>query len=174
MGNLPVTKFRNSSPLGSEWHFQTGTHQGTFDGEQIHAHDDRSGDPFEGRDVVVIGAGNSAIDTAVEASHPGQTVRSYQFVADSGYCANFCSANPATRSHRLDGCRGGSPGFSCASAPSPRATCASMRCPNPCTHRTNPSPAIRRAPLMSCRARRHGCRPAIPNISSPSPPPLPL
>ena len=42
---------------------------GTFDGEQIHAHDYRSGDQLGGRDVVVVGGGNSAMDIAVEASH---------------------------------------------------------------------------------------------------------
>lgn len=42
---------------------------GHFDGEQIHAHDYRSGDQLEGRDVVIVGAGNSAMDIAVEASH---------------------------------------------------------------------------------------------------------
>jgi cation diffusion facilitator CzcD-associated flavoprotein CzcO len=42
---------------------------GTFAGEQIHAHDYRSGDQLEDRDVLVVGAGNSAMDIAVEASH---------------------------------------------------------------------------------------------------------
>ena len=46
---------------------------GTFDGEQIHAHDYRSGDQLQGRDVVVVGAGNSAMDIAVEASHRAKT-----------------------------------------------------------------------------------------------------
>ena len=46
---------------------------GTFDGEQIHAHDYRSGDQLEGRDVVVVGAGNSAMDIAVESSYRART-----------------------------------------------------------------------------------------------------
>lgn len=50
------------------------TYPGTFDGEQIHAHDYRSGDQLQGRDVVVVGAGNSAMDIAVEASHRANTV----------------------------------------------------------------------------------------------------
>ncbi|WP_228266456.1 SDR family NAD(P)-dependent oxidoreductase [Ornithinimicrobium ciconiae] len=37
---------------------------GTFDGEQIHAHDYRGGDQLRGRDVVVVGSGNSALDIA--------------------------------------------------------------------------------------------------------------
>ena len=47
---------------------------GRFDGEQIHAHDYRSGDQLEGRDVVVVGAGNSALDIAVEGSHRARSV----------------------------------------------------------------------------------------------------
>ncbi|MGO2541833.1 flavin-containing monooxygenase [Specibacter sp. AOP5-B1-6] len=50
------------------------TYPGTFDGEQIHAHDYRSGDQLEGRNVVVVGAGNSAMDIAVEGSHRAKTV----------------------------------------------------------------------------------------------------
>ncbi|WP_374456301.1 NAD(P)-binding domain-containing protein [Nocardioides sp.] len=46
---------------------------GDFDGEQIHAHDYRSGDQLEGRDVVVVGAGNSAMDIAVESSYRART-----------------------------------------------------------------------------------------------------
>jgi dimethylaniline monooxygenase (N-oxide forming) len=47
---------------------------GTFDGEQIHAHDYRSGDQLEGRDLLVVGAGNSAMDIAVEGSYRGTSV----------------------------------------------------------------------------------------------------
>ncbi|HYH71882.1 MAG TPA: NAD(P)-binding domain-containing protein [Nocardioides sp.] len=46
---------------------------GDFAGEQIHAHDYRSGDQLEGRDVVVVGAGNSAMDIAVESSFHART-----------------------------------------------------------------------------------------------------
>ena len=48
-------------------------YQGRFDGEQIHAHDYRSGDQLEGRDVLVVGAGNSAMDIAVESSYRART-----------------------------------------------------------------------------------------------------
>jgi cation diffusion facilitator CzcD-associated flavoprotein CzcO len=41
---------------------------GVFDGEQIHAHDYRSGEQLAGRDVVVVGSGNSALDIAVESA----------------------------------------------------------------------------------------------------------
>ncbi|MBS1905851.1 MAG: NAD(P)-binding domain-containing protein [Actinobacteria bacterium] len=47
---------------------------GTFTGEQIHAHDYRSGDQLEGRDVVVVGAGNSAMDIAVEGARRARSV----------------------------------------------------------------------------------------------------
>ena len=46
---------------------------GHFDGEQIHAHDYRSGDQLDGRDVLVVGAGNSAMDISVEASARART-----------------------------------------------------------------------------------------------------
>ncbi len=46
---------------------------GTFDGEQIHAHDYRSREQLAERDVVVVGAGNSAMDIAVEASFHART-----------------------------------------------------------------------------------------------------
>ncbi len=47
---------------------------GSFDGEQIHAHDYRSGDQLACRDLVVIGAGNSAMDIAVEGSYRAKSV----------------------------------------------------------------------------------------------------
>jgi cation diffusion facilitator CzcD-associated flavoprotein CzcO len=47
---------------------------GHFDGEQMHAHDFRNGDQLEGRDVVVVGAGNSAMDISVEAARRARTV----------------------------------------------------------------------------------------------------
>ena len=46
---------------------------GTFDGEQIHAHDYRSAEQLRDRDVVVVGSGNSALDISVEA---GRVARS--------------------------------------------------------------------------------------------------
>ena len=47
---------------------------GTFDGDQLHAHDYRSGDQLAGRDVVVVGAGNSAMDISVEGAHRARSV----------------------------------------------------------------------------------------------------
>src|SRR5690625_2254334 len=52
----------------------TPAYPGHFDGDQIHAHDYRSGDQLDGRDVVVVGAGNSARDRAVECSDRAPSV----------------------------------------------------------------------------------------------------
>lgn len=41
----------------------------TFTGVQMHAHDYRSDEVLRGRDVVVLGMGNSAMDIAVESSY---------------------------------------------------------------------------------------------------------
>ncbi|MEO7268174.1 MAG: NAD(P)-binding domain-containing protein [Knoellia sp.] len=41
---------------------------GAFNGTQIHSHDYRADDQLAGHDVVVVGAGNSAMDIAVEAA----------------------------------------------------------------------------------------------------------
>ncbi|MFO6452657.1 MULTISPECIES: flavin-containing monooxygenase [unclassified Aeromicrobium] len=46
-------------------------HPGTFDGEQLHAHDYRSAARFDGKRVMVVGMGNSAMDIAVDASYVG-------------------------------------------------------------------------------------------------------
>jgi cation diffusion facilitator CzcD-associated flavoprotein CzcO len=48
--------------------------QDEFTGEQLHAHDYRSGSQLEGRDVVVVGAGNSALDIAVEGARVARSV----------------------------------------------------------------------------------------------------
>lgn len=42
---------------------------GSFDGQQLHAHDHRGADGYTGKRVLVVGMGNSAMDTAVDASH---------------------------------------------------------------------------------------------------------
>jgi dimethylaniline monooxygenase (N-oxide forming) len=42
---------------------------GSFDGEQIHAHDYKDPSQLAGRRVVVVGMGNSAMDIAVDASY---------------------------------------------------------------------------------------------------------
>lgn len=47
---------------------------GSFTGEQIHSHDYRSADQLAGRDVVVVGMGNSGLDIAVEASKVARSI----------------------------------------------------------------------------------------------------
>ncbi|MEH0108918.1 NAD(P)-binding domain-containing protein [Tersicoccus sp. MR15.9] len=46
---------------------------GTFDGEQMHSHEYRSAEQLAGRDVVVVGSGNSAMDIAVAAARVGRS-----------------------------------------------------------------------------------------------------
>lgn len=50
------------------------TYPGNFTGEQMHAHDYRSGEQLDGRDIIVVGAGNSAMDIAVEGSFRAKSV----------------------------------------------------------------------------------------------------
>jgi dimethylaniline monooxygenase (N-oxide forming) len=45
----------------------------SFTGQQLHAHAYVDNDLFAGRDVVVLGMGNSAMDIAVESSHVART-----------------------------------------------------------------------------------------------------
>lgn len=47
---------------------------GTFDGLAIHARDYRTPAPFEGKDVLVVGFGNSAVDIAVDLSRRAKSV----------------------------------------------------------------------------------------------------
>jgi dimethylaniline monooxygenase (N-oxide forming) len=46
----------------------------SFDGVQMHSHSYVDNDGFRGKDVVVLGMGNSAMDIAVEASHVASNV----------------------------------------------------------------------------------------------------
>jgi cation diffusion facilitator CzcD-associated flavoprotein CzcO len=52
-----------------------------FEGRQLHAHDYRDNEFLEGKDVVVLGMGNSAMDIAVESSY---VARSTQLAARRG------------------------------------------------------------------------------------------
>ncbi len=45
---------------------------GDFQGEQLHAHSYMNPDRLQGKDVVVLGMGNSAMDIAVESSYVGR------------------------------------------------------------------------------------------------------
>jgi dimethylaniline monooxygenase (N-oxide forming) len=47
---------------------------GEFTGEQIHSHHYRTAAPFEGKDVLVVGIGNSAVDIAVDLCRRASSV----------------------------------------------------------------------------------------------------
>lgn len=55
---------------GHHWdpRWPSPAYPGEFDGEQIHSHDYRDPSILAGRDVVVVGMGNSAMDIAVDAA----------------------------------------------------------------------------------------------------------
>ena len=47
---------------------------GHFDGEQVHSHHYRTAAPYEGKDVLVVGLGNSAVDIAVDLARRAKSV----------------------------------------------------------------------------------------------------
>jgi len=51
---------------GHLWDPRRATFPGAFDGEQLHSHDYRTAEPFTGKQVLVVGIGNSAVDIAVD------------------------------------------------------------------------------------------------------------
>jgi dimethylaniline monooxygenase (N-oxide forming) len=53
---------------GHDWCPRLPEYPGGFDGEVLHAHDYRTPEPFAGRRVLVVGAGQSAAEIAVELS----------------------------------------------------------------------------------------------------------
>ncbi len=53
---------------GHHWDPLTPELPGTFSGQQLHAHDYKSAEPFRGSKVLVVGGGNTACDIAVETS----------------------------------------------------------------------------------------------------------
>ena len=53
---------------GHHWKPRWPTYPGQFDGQMIHSHDFKRATPFAGQRVLVVGAGNSACDVAVETS----------------------------------------------------------------------------------------------------------
>ncbi len=58
-GSVIVANGHLSDPLWPDF-------PGEFDGAQIHSHYYRTAAPFEGKDVLVVGLGNSAVDIAVD------------------------------------------------------------------------------------------------------------
>jgi dimethylaniline monooxygenase (N-oxide forming) len=51
---------------GHLWDPRMATFPGAFDGEQLHSHHYRTADAFAGKNVLIIGIGNSAVDIAVD------------------------------------------------------------------------------------------------------------
>jgi cation diffusion facilitator CzcD-associated flavoprotein CzcO len=70
---------------GHHWDHATPTRPGTYSGRQLHSKDYRNPDDIQGSRVLVVGAGNSGCDIAVEASrHFGHALismrRGYHFL----------------------------------------------------------------------------------------------
>jgi dimethylaniline monooxygenase (N-oxide forming) len=53
---------------GHHWKPRSPTIRGHFTGQELHSHDYRTPSDFEGRHVIVVGFGNSAVDIAVDTS----------------------------------------------------------------------------------------------------------
>lgn len=63
----PVRRFRAViAANGHLWNPRCVEFPGAFDGEQMHSHHYRTAEPFAGKNVLVIGIGNSAVDIAVD------------------------------------------------------------------------------------------------------------
>ena len=59
---------------GHLWDPRMPDFPGRFDGVQMHAHHYRRPEPFEGKDVLVVGIGNSAVDIAVDLCRSARSV----------------------------------------------------------------------------------------------------
>jgi cation diffusion facilitator CzcD-associated flavoprotein CzcO len=69
---------------GHHWHAYTPEYPGTFDGEMLHSHDVKSKTQLKDKRVLVVGAGNSAVDILGDAALDGKAAihsmrRSYYF-----------------------------------------------------------------------------------------------
>ena len=69
---------------GHHWEKFTPTYPGTFTGEMLHSHDVKSKEQLRGKRVLVVGAGNSAVDILSDAALDGARAvhsmrRSYYF-----------------------------------------------------------------------------------------------
>lgn len=56
---------------GHHWDPNFPTYPGRFDGEILHSHDVKSKEQLKGKRVLVVGAGNSAVDILDDAAHDG-------------------------------------------------------------------------------------------------------
>lgn len=83
---------------GHHWDPFLPTVEGRFDGNILHSHAFKRAEPFRGRRVLVVGAGNSACDVAVEcsrvAAHVGLSVRRGQHIVPK-----FLGGRPSDDNH---------------------------------------------------------------------------
>ena len=56
---------------GHHWHPNRPSYPGAFTGEILHSHDVKSKEQLKGKRVLVVGAGNSAVDILDDAAHAG-------------------------------------------------------------------------------------------------------
>ena len=56
---------------GHHWEPNWPSYPGRFDGEILHSHDVKSKEQLKGKRVLVVGAGNSAVDILADAAHDG-------------------------------------------------------------------------------------------------------
>jgi cation diffusion facilitator CzcD-associated flavoprotein CzcO len=56
---------------GHHWHAKMPDYPGHFDGEMLHSHDVKSKEQLKGKRVLVVGAGNSAVDILSDAANDG-------------------------------------------------------------------------------------------------------
>ena len=56
---------------GHHWDPNSPSYPGTFDGEVLHSHDVKSKEQLKDKRVLVVGAGNSAVDILDDAAHDG-------------------------------------------------------------------------------------------------------
>ena len=78
---------------GHHWHPNWPNYSGTFTGEILHSHDVKSKEQLKGKRVLVVGAGNSAVDILDDAAHDGVRAvhsmrRSCSFSSPSSYLAS--------------------------------------------------------------------------------------
>jgi hypothetical protein len=69
---------------GHHWQAKQPDYPGSFDGEMLHSHDVKSKEQLKGKRVMVVGAGNSAVDILSDAANHGEGAvhsmrRSYYF-----------------------------------------------------------------------------------------------